>query len=363
MTRAKSKPKASKLKKLILLINFFAIFILVLTYLTPMISAERWGWFSLFALAYPFTLLVNVLFALGWTFFRSWYALLSIVAILVGITHHSRYIQIFPSGKKSGTCEESIRLLSYNTKGLSLVPVKKGADYKIRIDSIYNALADLKEFPDIICLQEAYKGDQIAKRFGMKYFYHAPKSSLWLLSRFPIEKSGFLQGSEKSPGTIWADIETPQGTLRVYNMHLTSNRVTNTTEELIHGDLPTENTWEKIKFIFSRYKHTTQKRAKEASDIRKHLAKCKHPAVIAGDGNDPPISNTYKILKKGLRDSFVDKGFGISTTYESRLPLLRIDYLLGTSTVTFKDHYTHHLSYSDHYPVSAGICLATKSGS
>ena len=360
MTRAKSKSKASTVKKLILLINFLAIFILILTYLTPMISPERWGWFSLFALAYPFTLLVNVLFAVGWTFFRSWNAMFSVVAILIGFPHHSRYIQIFPSGNKSEICDESIRLLSYNTKGLSLVPVEKGADYRIRIDSIYNALADLNEFPDIICLQEAYKGEQIAKRFGMKYSYHAPKSSLWLLSRFPIVKSGFLQGSEKSPSTIWTDIETPQGKLRVYNMHLTSNRVTNTTEELIQGD---HNSWEKVKFIFSRYKHTTQKRAQEASSIRKHMAACKHPAIIAGDGNDPPISNTYKILKKGLRDSFVDKGFGISTTYESKLPLLRIDYLLGTNTVTFKDHYTHHLTYSDHYPVSAGICLSTKSGS
>ena len=102
----------------------------------------------------------------------------SVVAILIGFPHHSRYIQIFPSGNKSEICDESIRLLSYNTKGLSLVPVEKGADYRIRIDSIYNALADLNEFPDIICLQEAYKGEQIAKRFGMKYSYHAPKSSL-----------------------------------------------------------------------------------------------------------------------------------------------------------------------------------------
>lgn len=332
--------------------------------MTPLIPVERWGWLSLFALAYPFTLLVNVLFAVGWTFFRSWYAWLSIVAILVGYMHHQRYIQLLPTGKKSEACEESIRLLSYNTRGLSMVPVKKGADYRVRIDSVYNALADLKEFPDIICLQEAYKGDQIAKRFEMKHSYHAPKSSLWLLSRYPIIKSGFLQGSEKSPSAIWADISTPQGKLRVYNMHLTSNRVTHTAEELAQGiESKNETTWQKIKFIVSRYKRTTEKRAMEATAIRKHLAACKHPAIIAGDGNDPPISHTYKVLKKGMQDSFVEKGFGISTTYESTLPLLRIDYLLGTNSIIFKDHYTHHISYSDHYPVSAGICLSTKSGS
>lgn len=245
-----------------------------------------------------------------------------------------------------------------------MVQVNKDADYSIRIDSVYNALTDLKEFPDIICLQEALKGDMIGKRFGLKYSYHGPKSSLWLLSRYPIEKHGYLDGAEESPSAIWADITTPQGTMRVYNMHLVSNRVTNTAEELIQDiDLKNENTRQKIKFIVSRYRRTTQKRAEEALAIRKHLASCKHPAIIAGDGNDPPISNTYKVLKKGLQDSFVERGFGVSTTYESKLPLLRIDYVLGTNSLTFKDHFTHHISLSDHYPVSTGICLQARTGS
>lgn len=364
MTRAKNKTRQSGWKKLILLINLFAIFFLALTYATPHISVERWGWLSLLSLAYPFTLLANVLFASGWIFFRSWYALLSIIAILAGLSHHQRYIQFFPGGNKKAECEESIRILSYNLKGLTMVPVKGDANYSIRVDSLYNALTDLKEIPDIICLQEAHKGDLIGKRFGLKYSIHGPKSSLWLASRFPILKHGYLDGAAESPSAIWADIETPQGTLRVYNMHLVSNRVTNTAEELIHDmDLKNENTWNKIKFIMGRYRFTTQKRALEALAIRKHMSSCKFPTIIAGDGNDPPVSHTYKVLKEGLQDSFVEKGFGVSTTYESKLPLLRIDYLLATNEILFKDHATYHISYSDHYPVSAGICLTSRSGS
>jgi len=363
MTRAKSKTKAGRLKKLMLVINFFFIVILALTYITPLVSVEKWGWLSLFTLAYPFTLLINALFAVGWIFFRSWYAIFSVIAILIGLAHHQRYIQIFPSGNSSASCKESIRLLSYNTRGLTMVPVEEDADYTIRIDSMYNALMDLKEFPDIICLQEAHKGNMIAKRFGMDYTFHGPKSSLWLLSRYPIIKKGYLDGSEESPSAIWADIRTPQGVMRVYNMHLVSNRVTNTAEELINDMDLQKNTWKKIKFIISRYRRTTQMRSYEASGIRKHLLSCKVPAIIAGDGNDPPISRTYHVLKKGLQDSFVEKGFGISTTYESTLPLLRIDYVLGTEDIIFKDHSTHHISHSDHYPISTGICIKPKTGS
>lgn len=363
MTRAKSKSKAGRVFKLMLWINFFLVFLLVLTYATPYISVNRWGWLSLLALTYPFVLLANGIFSLGWIFFRQWFALFSIVALLAGVSFHKRYIQIFPSSK-GGLCEESIRILTYNMRGLSMIYVRQDAGINAKIDTLFNVLADLKEFPDIICLQEAIKGDLIARRFGLEYSVHAPKSSLWLLSRYPILKNGQIEGAEVSPSTMWADLKTPQGVLRVYNMHLVSNRVTNTTEELIQDmDLQNENTWNNIRFIVSRYKYTTQKRALEASVVRTHMASCKYPAVLIGDGNDTPLSHTYKVLKTGLTDSFEEKGFGLSTTYESKLPLLRIDYVLGGPGILFKDHFTHHIRYSDHFPVSAGICIQSGDGS
>jgi endonuclease/exonuclease/phosphatase family metal-dependent hydrolase len=254
--------------------------------------------------------------------------------------------------------------MSYNMRGLSMVPVKQGTGIEGKIDSLYNALQELKEFPDILCLQEASRGDLIAKRFGMKNSLHAPKSSLWLLSRYPILKHGELEGEEISPSAMWADIKTPQGVLRVYNMHLVTNRVTNTTEELIQDmDLKNENTWHNIRFIISRYKQTTKLRAIEAQALRNHLSKSPYPSVIAGDGNDTPLSNTFHLLSEGLKDSFFERGSGLSTTYDSTLPLLRIDYLLGSSSIYFKDHFTHHLRYSDHYPVSTGICINSQAGS
>jgi endonuclease/exonuclease/phosphatase family metal-dependent hydrolase len=363
MTRARNNPKAGRLKKWILWLNFFFIFLLGLTYITPHISVEKWGWLSLLALAYPFIMLVNGLFAAGWIFLRNWYAVFSIIIILAGLGVHMRYIKLFSTGSGSG-CKESIRVMSYNMRGLSLVPGTKDAGIESKIDSIYNALNDLKEFPDILCLQEAAKGDLIAQRFGMKHSFHAPKSSLWLLSRYPILKHGDLDGEETSPSCMWADIKTDLGIVRVYNMHLVSNRVTHTTEELMETmDLQNESTWDRVRFIVGRYLYTTKKRAIEARTLKEHLSQCPYPAIIAGDGNDTPLSHTYHILADGMTDSFKDKGAGLSTTYESTLPLLRIDYLLGTKDIQFKDHQTHHLYYSDHYPVSTGICLKTPAGS
>lgn len=344
--------------------NGVFVVLLLLTYITPYVRADVWGWLSLLALAYPFIMFVNGLFALGWIFFRSWLAVLSIIIIMVGYPNHIHYIKLFSTHPKEEDCTESIRLMSYNLKGMSMIPAKSEKDIGGKIDSLYKAIGDLNEFPDILCLQEVSNGKEIAERFGMGHVLHAAKSSLWMLSRFPVIANGEIEGEEISPSAMWADLKTPQGIIRVYNMHLVSNRVTNTTEELIQDmDLKKENTWNNIRFILGRYRHTTKLRAIEAQSVQDHVIHSPYPAVLAGDGNDPPLSNVYHLLSKDLKDSFVDRGTGLSTTYASQLPLLRIDYLLGTSQISFKDHHTYRLNFSDHYPITAGICINKASGS
>jgi len=362
MTRAKSKTKAGILKKWILALNLFFIFLLGLTYITPYVSVEKWGWLTLLALTYPFIMLINGSFAVAWIITRNWYAVFSILAIICGFSVHARYFKLFSSHADS--CTESIRVLSYNLRGLAMVPVEKGASAERKIESLYHALSDKKEYPDIFSIQEGTKGDYIGQVFGLTNVIHGTKSTLWILSKYPIMSQGELQGDENNPYCIWADIKTDEGMLRVYNMHLTSNRVTNTTEELIQDmDFQKENTWNSIRFIMSRYKYTTKKRSKEAANLSEHIRNSPYPAIVTGDGNDTPLSHCYNVLSKGLTDSFRTRGSGFSTTYDSTLPLLRIDYLLGTSEIQFKDHITHHLSYSDHYPVSSGICIKTKTSS
>ena len=363
MTRAKSKSRTSALKKWVLFINLFFVLLLLLTYLTPLMPVEKWGWLSLLALTYPFILLINGSFALAWIMARNWIAMFSIIAMVLGWNVHNRYVKLLPLGEK-GKCEESIRLLSYNMRGLSMVPAEEGASLERKIEMLHEAFSELKEYPDIFAIQEGSKPDYIGKKFGLQHSIHGSKSTLWLLSRYPIVGHGELKGDEANTFCIWADIKTGEGMLRVYNMHLMSNRVTGTTEELIQDmDFQKENTWNNIRFIVSRYRYTTKKRSEEAAKLSLHIRKSPHPAVLMGDGNDTPISHTYHLLAKDMKDSFRKRGIGFSTTYESQLPLLRIDYLMGTQEIQFKDHLTHRLSYSDHYPVSTGICLKTHTSS
>ncbi|HJW30171.1 MAG TPA: endonuclease/exonuclease/phosphatase family protein [Saprospiraceae bacterium] len=352
------------MKKWILGINLFFILLLGLTYLTPHIPSHRWGLLTLLTLAYPFTLLINGLFAAGWLFVRNWFAAFSIIAILLGWPVHSRYFKLFSFHASKATCQDAIEVLSYNLRGLSMITAEHGASAERRIETLYGTMIEAKIMPDIISIQEGIKGELIGEKFGLLNSFHGSKSSLWVLTKYPIVDHGELSGEEANPFCIWADLKTDEGMLRVYNMHLMSNRVTNTTEELIQDmDFQKENTWNNIKFIVGRYTYTTQKRAREAAMLKNHLKTCPYPALITGDGNDTPLSNTYHVLVNGMTDSFSDQGIGLSTTYDNTLPLLRIDYLLATPGISFRNHLTYHLHQSDHYPISTAICLATKGSS
>ncbi|HON55375.1 MAG TPA: endonuclease/exonuclease/phosphatase family protein, partial [Bacteroidales bacterium] len=88
-----------------------------------------------------------------------------------------------------------------------------------------------------------------------------------------------------------------------------------------------------------------------------HMSKSEYPAIICGDFNDTPMSYTYHILMKGMKDSFRESGRGFSATYSYLWPMLRIDYILYPEKFWSMSHITQKVPYSDHYPVFSGIII------
>ena len=149
MTRAKNKRQTSFAKKWILAINLFFVLLLLLTYATPFVPVQKWGWLSLLALAYPFCMLLNGCFAFVWIMVRSWFWVFSIFAILIGFNVHSRYVKFISLGHGKVSCDETIRVLSYNMRGLTMVPTEKGSSKERKVEYVYNAISEEKEYPDI----------------------------------------------------------------------------------------------------------------------------------------------------------------------------------------------------------------------
>ncbi|MFP3866726.1 MAG: endonuclease/exonuclease/phosphatase family protein [Desulfobacteraceae bacterium] len=171
--------------------------------------------------------------------------------------------------------------------------------------------------PQVICLQEVKQGPT---RFGwenqglllgryLEYWWaFAPVRAHTggvlgnaVLSTWPIRHTRhhdltILRRARR--GCLEAEIATPWGPLRVFNVHL--------------GHLPRE-------------------RAGQARQLLARLAASGGdgdlPILVAGDFNSLPQSFVSHFLRKQLVDVWGTVGHGRGGTYSTRLPLLRIDYI------------------------------------
>jgi endonuclease/exonuclease/phosphatase family metal-dependent hydrolase len=82
--------------------------------------------------------------------------------------------------------------------------------------------------------------------------------------------------------------------------------------------------------------------------------------MICGDFNDTPWSYTYHTVIDNLEDSFVESGFGLSNTYNGKLPSFRIDYILHSKQYTSYNYKRDRVPYSDHFPISCYLELSGK---
>jgi endonuclease/exonuclease/phosphatase (EEP) superfamily protein YafD len=91
--------------------------------------------------------------------------------------------------------------------------------------------------------------------------------------------------------------------------------------------------------------------------IARHIELCKHPVIICGDFNDPPVSYTYRKISHGFADAFMRSGWGIGSTYHGPMPSFRIDYIMHSKQFISMDYRRIKFDYSDHFPVECRIII------
>ena len=241
--------------------NLLLILATLLAYVAPWVNPAKAWYFTFWGLAYPFLLFGNVFFAIFWGMHRDKYALFSIVCIIVGLGYFGGFFKLGFSGsaKKSGS---EITVLTYNIASLGgyswSEPVKKA-----RLKAGFEAFSDRIEVPDILCLQEG-KGDKlpdlILQTFGFAHYFQSKNTIIF--SKFPIQKKGTIPFENTSNSCIWADLETPNGTVRVYNLHLQSNRLGLTADKIAtQGHISDKETWRDVRFVMQRYRNAVKIRA------------------------------------------------------------------------------------------------------
>ncbi len=220
---------------------------------------------------------------------------------------------------------------------------------------------------EVLCFQEWVAGsptvrtikDSVEKYYPASTIQH---KNLWpIFSKYPIIRQGEIKSSAKGNGCTWADLLFHQDTIRIYNVHLVSNRISAQTEQLMQvKELPDKNTWQKVTRVMKRYKQALLRRVNQADIIKKHMALSPYPLMLVGDFNDIPSSYVYHLMSKNMKDGFMQAGNGLAYTYAGRLPFLHIDHILispGLHCVSYKIQKIH---FSDHYPVMTRIQVKHK---
>jgi endonuclease/exonuclease/phosphatase family metal-dependent hydrolase len=348
--------------KILLGINVFFAVTLLIAYMAVHINPEDFAFPAFFGLAYPYLLLINIIISIVWTMLLRFEALISVFIIALGFTHFSNYIQLTkPGGDKTNT----FKVISYNVRLFNYFENKSGATSQKKVIEYLNS-----QNPDIFCLQEffvvgspAETDAAIKKALGSKYYSHikvfgSGKNKYYGIatySKFPIIKKGEIVHPGSSSLSIYTDVLIKGDTFRIYNNHLQSFRLKRMERNFMDEITAAENkeTIGEVKSLSRSLKKGFVKRALQAQVVKGNINRSKYPVIVVGDFNDTPVSYSYRKIRKGLNDSFVNSGYGAGFTYRGNYPPNRIDYILYDNSLVNSFFEIKKVKYSDHYPIVA----------
>jgi endonuclease/exonuclease/phosphatase family metal-dependent hydrolase len=226
---------------------------------------------------------------------------------------------------------DSLKVMSYNIQGM-----KPGTEPEVRIINIIDKLIELD--PDIIGLQEINESltsggtdnqakviaDSLSSYFGIPYYYYYEFTHLsWsnqfrefvgIISKYPVVDTGYFQlATGVFPRkVVWNKINTPLGTVNVFNTHLSAFNL---------SQVRIQQVQQIISYV-------------ESIELN-HSAVA---AILTGDFNDPPNATSIQQLTNTGTDSFYvitynyvnpsDPGY----TVPSDLPTSKIDYIFIKNT-------------------------------
>jgi len=151
--------------KIVFVINSLAAFALLMSYLLPYVSPQTFPLLSVLSLAVPLLIIINILFLLYWTVFLKRKLLLSLIVLLLGISHISSLYKL--RGTSSDDTEGALSLLSYNVHSFNRFQW-------IDSNKIPNDISTLirSQNPDVFCMQEYYNNPDIDfSQYTHKYEY------------------------------------------------------------------------------------------------------------------------------------------------------------------------------------------------
>lgn len=362
-------------KGFLVFLNVTAAIFFLLACLAPSADPDKWWFISMFGLAFPFLLVVIILFMIGWLFVKKRLALISAIVLIFGIRGISHFFAFHVSGNEMPIEKKSssLRLATWNVA--RFIEMKrnnnKGSQTRLRMmEQIQQTNAD------ILCLQEFFHSrasdyypnlTYISKQFNYPYYFFSHDddgdkhyTGSVIFSRYPIIDSGLIRYPRPSlpDALVHADIKVGKDTIRVYTTHLQSIQFKPTDYEKIQDiSEGKDGMMSNSKAIFGKLRTAMSNRKIQSDIIAQVLGDSPYPVLFCGDLNDIPNSYTYRQVRGNMQDAFLKKGFGIGRTFSAISPTLRIDYIFADPVFEIEGYRRIVKPYSDHFMIMANLRL------
>ena len=339
--------KLSWFNKVIFAFNIVVTVLTFVAYVLPFLAPKMFPLLSVLTLILPLFLILNGLFFIYWLLQLKRQVILSGLVLLLGITFINKFYKF--SSNDIEREEKDFTVMSYNVRLFNLfdwIPERNVGD---AILSFIN-----EQNPDILCIQEYSENAKVDLRV---YKYKAIfmegkqiKTGQAIFSKFPIFNKGDFKIPAAGNNIIYADIKKGNDTIRVYNIHLQSIKISPDVSEISeHVDAINQS---KSEQVFARIRDAFKNQEQQTEILVKHKNECKYPVIICGDMNNSPFSYVYRNIKSDLYDCFEEAGNGFGQTYKFKYYPARIDYIFVNKKMKVKSFTTFaQFENSDHFPV------------
>ncbi len=327
----------------------------LLAYLAPFVSPALFRWIAFFGTAFPWLLIAHLALVGFWAYWRHRYALYHIGMLFLGWQHVVAFVGL--NAGRQDVPNDAVTIASHNAGGLFTGVHLEPEEWDSIIDS-YARFWEKEGPPAVLCLQETGRNFflKLRARMDYPYIFELGRAGTAVLSRYPIVRGSALPFQETENTSMWADLQIGRRIVRIYNVHLQSNKVTGDTRHIVEeAPLDSKDTWKGVSKVLRKVGRATAIRARQADLLSDLMASSPYPVVLCGDFNDTPTSYVYSRLSEGLRDTFRERGFGLGITFAGPIPFLRIDYILCDPRLKIYSAQVLRDRHSDHYPVTAAL--------
>jgi len=348
----------------ILTINFGVVLLLILCGHAYMIKPEHSVLSTFLGYAFPVLALVNLSFIFYWGVRLKPWILVPLFGFFLTLDSAKSWFPIH--FKQEEVTGETLKVLSYNVEFLTHAG-------NLTSDSLNPIVAYIRDLnPDIVCLQEVgadfiQKGrvEPKTKKALKAYRYFASgakedRFSVVCMSKYPILRFHRIEYESQSNSSWLYDLKIGNDTVRVINNHLESNKL-NREEKDQYTEIIQKRESAKITrvagLLGSKVAKSTRIRGNQADAVSNVIHQSPYEVIVCGDFNDVPGSYTYRKIRSGIFDCWVEKGNGWGHTFHENLFLFRIDYILHTPEIRCVKTKVEHVRFSDHYPVWVNLQL------